>query len=691
MKKTTSQDVIKIVWKACDTFRGTMDSSKYKDYILTMLFVKYVSDFYKEKLEELKAKFGDNEDRIQKSLKREKFQLDSTCTFDVIYENRNAEDIGEIINKILMRIEDDNKEKLEGIFRNIDFNSEAELGRTKERNATLKHLIEDFADASLDLRPSVLDGSDVIGDAYEFLIANFASDAGKKGGEFYTPGEVSTLLAKLVGAKDGDRIYDPTCGSGSLLIKAAKEVGTQNFRLYGQERNGQTQALANMNMFLHEINDAVIEWGDTLRNPLHLENERLMKFDKIVSNPPFSLDKWGAEDLANDTYGRFQMGLPPKSKGDFAFISHMLASLNENGTAGIILPHGILFRGGSEGKIRKSIVENNWLDAIIGLPENLFFGADITTCIIILKKNRVNRDIVFIDASNEYLKDVNQYKLTNKNIDKIVDTYVQRKEIEKYSHLATIDEIRENNYNLNISRYIDKFIDEEEIDVISVKEGIIKIDMEIDKINEEIKKLENNILNVRKKRKWPLVRLSEIFERITDKNTTECTNVLTISAQYGLINQEEFFNKSVSSKDLSNYYLLKKGDFAYNKSYSKGYPLGAIKRLNNYTEGVVSPLYICFRAKKEINSDFYEQYFESGALNRAIFKIAQEGARNHGLLNISITEFFSDIKIAYPSLSEQNEIANILINYDKEIRLVKSKLDNLLLHKKGLMQLLLAL
>ncbi|WP_294134177.1 type I restriction-modification system subunit M N-terminal domain-containing protein [uncultured Clostridium sp.] len=185
MNKTTSQDVIKIVWKACDTFRGTMDSSKYKDYILTMLFVKYLSDFYKEKLEELKAKFGDNKDRIQKSLKRKKFQLDPTCTFDVIYENRNAEDIGEIINKILMRIEDDNKEKLEGIFRNIDFNSEAELGRTKERNAALKHLIEDFADDSLDLRPSMLDGSDVIGDAYEFLIANFSSDAGKKGGEFY--------------------------------------------------------------------------------------------------------------------------------------------------------------------------------------------------------------------------------------------------------------------------------------------------------------------------------------------------------------------------------------------------------------------------------------------------------------------------------------------------------------------------
>lgn len=482
MSKTTSQDVIKVVWKACDTFRGTMDSSKYKDYILTMLFVKYVSDFYKEKLEELKARFGDNEDRIQKSLKREKFQLDPTCTFDVIYENRTAENIGEIINKILMKIEDDNKEKLEGIFRNIDFNSESELGRTKERNAALKHLIEDFADDSLDLRPSVLDGSDVIGDAYEFLIANFASDAGKKGGEFYTPSEVSTLLAKLVGAKDGDRIYDPTCGSGSLLIKAAKEVGTSNFRLYGQERNGQTQALAKMNMFLHEINDAVIEWGDTLRNPLHLENERLMKFDRIVSNPPFSLDKWGAEDLANDKYVRFEMGVPPKSKGDYAFISHMIASLNENGTAGIILPHGVLFRAASEGKIRKQIIENNWLDAVIGLPENLFFGTPIPTCILIFKKNKANENIVFIDASNDFIKDVNQYKLTSDNIDKLVKVYRERKEIDKYAHIATLEEVRQNDYILNISRYIDMFEVEELIDIEKTKFQIRQIEDEVKQV-----------------------------------------------------------------------------------------------------------------------------------------------------------------------------------------------------------------
>lgn len=488
MKKTTSQDVIKIVWKACDTFRGTMDSSKYKDYILTMLFVKYVSDFYKEKLEELKAKFGDNEDRIQKSLKREKFQLDPTCTFDVIYENRNAEDIGETINKILMKIEDDNKEKLEGIFRNIDFNSEAELGRTKERNAALKHLIEDFADDSLDLRPSMLDGSDVIGDAYEFLIANFASDAGKKGGEFYTPSEVSTLLAKLVGAKDGDRIYDPTCGSGSLLIKAAKEVGTQNFRLYGQERNGQTQALAKMNMFLHEINDAVIEWGDTLRNPLHLENERLMKFDKIVSNPPFSLDKWGAEELKDDTYGRFNMGLPPKSKGDYAFISHILASLNESGTAGIILPLGVLFRMAGEGKIRKQIIDNNWLDAVIGLPENLFFGAGVAACILIFKKNRVDNKIVFIDASNYFEKGKNQNILRSEDIEKIVRAYKDKTEIKKYCHIATIDEIKENDYNLNIPRYIDTFEEIEKIDLKLINKRIKDLEYELIQAKNELNK-----------------------------------------------------------------------------------------------------------------------------------------------------------------------------------------------------------
>ena len=486
MSKTSQETINGIVWKACDTFRGKMDSSQYKDYVLTMLFVKYLSDFYKEKLEELKAKYGKNQERIQKSLSREKFKLDEKCTFEYLLKQKEAENLGEEINKILEKIEEDNKEKLEGVFRNVDFNSETMLGRTKERNKILKHLLEDFSDSRLDLRPSMLNGNDVIGDSYEYLISHFASDAGKKGGEFFTPSVVSTLLAKLVEPKGGDRIYDPTCGSGSLLIKASKEVGNNNLRLYGQESNGTTVSLAKMNMFLHDINDAVIEWGDTIGNPLHLENGHLKKFDVVVANPPFSLDKWGAEHASEDKYKRFERGVPPKSKGDYAFLLHMIASLNENGRMGVVLPHGVLFRGASEGKIRKQLIDENLLNAVIGLPSNLFFGTSIPAVILIFKKGRENRDILFIDASREFDKDKNQNSINEKHIAKICDTYHQRKEIEKYSHIADIEEIKENDYNLNIPRYVDTFEEEEKINIDETKQNITQIENDLKEIKIKI-------------------------------------------------------------------------------------------------------------------------------------------------------------------------------------------------------------
>lgn len=480
MQKTTQETINGIVWKACDSFRGTMESNDYKEYVLTMLFVKYLSDFYKEKVEDLKVKYGDNEDRISKSLKREKFILDETCTFEYILKHNEATNVGEVINKALERIEEDNKEKLEGIFRNVDFNSEIKLGKTKERNSILKNLLEDFADDRLNLRPSMLSDGDAIGNAYEYLISHFASSAGKSGGEFYTPSAVSSLLAKLVEPKEGDRIYDPTCGSGSLLIKASKEVGNQNFAIYGQEKNGQTQALCKMNMFLHEINDAKIEWGDTLRNPLHKENDHIMKFDVVVANPPFSLDKWGADDLKEDTYKRFEYGLPPKSKGDYAFISHMLASLNINGTMGVVLPHGVLFRGSSEGKIRKQLIEDdNLLDAVIGLPANLFFGTGIPAVMLILKKQRNNTDVLFIDASKEFTKDKNQNILSEKHISKILKTYTNKTTLDKYSYLASFDEIKENDFNLNIPRYVDTFEEDEIVDIESTKKNIENIENEL--------------------------------------------------------------------------------------------------------------------------------------------------------------------------------------------------------------------
>ncbi|GEN36591.1 type I restriction-modification system subunit M [Aneurinibacillus danicus] len=500
-EQVTQQQINAVLWQAADTFRGKIDSSTYKDYILTMLFIKYLSDAYKEHLEEYTKRYNGDEARIKRALSRERFVLDEYSTFDYLYSKRNDPEIGEIINKVLERLENENTGKLRGVFRNIDFNSEAILGKAKERNAILRSLLEDFN--KLTLKPSVVGNEDIIGDSYQFMIERFASDSGKKGGEFYTPAMVSELLARLVKPQENDRIYDPTCGSGSLLIKVAKKVPNKKVAIYGQERNGATHSLALMNMYLHGIDDAKIEWGDTLSNPLHLEDGKLMKFQVIVANPPFSLDKWamgfageGTNDskfkmeASLDPYGRFEWGVPPSSKGDYAFVQHMLYSLAENGRMATILPHGVLFRGSSEGKIRKQIIDLNLLDAVIGLPEGLFYGTGIPACILVMKKNRRRKDVLFIDASGEehYEKGKNQNKLREEDIAKIVETYEKYEAEDKYSYVATLEEIKENDYNLNIPRYVDTFEEEEPVDMVQVKENIQKIKKELAEVEAEMEK-----------------------------------------------------------------------------------------------------------------------------------------------------------------------------------------------------------
>lgn len=500
-EQVTQQQINSVLWQAADTFRGKIDSSTYKDYILTMLFLKYLSDAYKEHLEDYTKRYDGDEQRIQRALSRERFVLDKLSTYDYLYSKRNDSEIGEIINKALERLENENTSKLRGVFRNIDFNSEAILGKAKERNAMLRSLLEDFN--KLSLRPSQIGNEDIVGNAYQYMIGLFASDAGKKGGEFYTPAEVSELLARLVKPKENDRVYDPTSGSGSLLLKVARQVPNQKVAIYGQERNGATHSLALMNMYMHGIDDARIEWGDTLANPLHLEDGKLMKFQVIVANPPFSLDKW-AMGFANegntdkkfkmeaslDQFKRFEWGVPPTSKGDYAFVQHMLYSLAENGRMATILPHGVLFRGSSEGKIRQQIIEMNLLEAVIGLPEGLFFGTGIPACIMLFKKDRKHKDVLFIDASSEgnYEKGKNQNKLREQDIAKIVETYEKWETIDKYSYVATIDEIKENDYNLNIPRFVDTFEEEESIDMERVKENISNIKQELKEVELQMDK-----------------------------------------------------------------------------------------------------------------------------------------------------------------------------------------------------------
>lgn len=484
--KINQSQINSAAWAACDTFRGVVDPSQYKDYILVILFLKYISDVWRDHYENYSKQYGDDEERIRRKLDRERFVLPKGASFYDLYANREADDLGDLINKALDAVETQNKAKLEGVFRNIDFNSESNLGRTKDRNRRLKLLLEDFAKPELDMRPSRV-SEDVIGNTYIYLIEKFASDAGKKAGEFYTPYAVSTLLAKVAKPKDGDKICDPTCGSGGLLVEAAREVGGRNYALFGMEVNGSTWALARMNMFLHGCDSARIEWCNTLTNPELKEQNRLMKFNVVVANPPFSLDKWGAEDADGDKFNRFWRGIPPKSKGDYAFISHMIeVALAKEGRVAVVVPHGVLFRGGAEGKIRQKLIEENLLDAVIGLPEKLFPTTGIPVAILVFDrsrevggKNQNRKDILFIDASQEYEAEKNQNVLSTPQIEKIMKVFDSREGISKFSHLASFEEVKENDFNLNIPRYVDTFEEEEEIDVMALQDEIESLEAEL--------------------------------------------------------------------------------------------------------------------------------------------------------------------------------------------------------------------
>lgn len=508
MEQINQKDINNAAWAACDTFRGTVDPAQYKDYILVMLFVKYISDTWNDHYEEYRKQYGDDDVRIRRKLERERFILpvvelkdrhtgEVTETFTAsyynLYDRRSADNIGELINIVLDAIESSNKAKLEGVFRNIDFNSESNLGKTKDRNRRLKSLLEDFNKPELDMSPSRV-SEDVIGNTYIYLIEKFGNEAGKKAGEFFTPFKVTELVAKLAAPKPGNSICDPACGAGGLLIQAAREVGSRDYALFGQESNGSTWALCRMNMFLHSADSARIEWCDTLNNPGLHENDKLMKFNVVVANPPFSLDKWGAENAESDKYNRFWRGVPPKSKGDWAFISHMVeTALDFEGRVAVVVPHGVLFRGAAEGRIRQKMIEENLLDAVVGLPANLFPTTGIPVAILLFDKSRqpggkreACKEVLFIDASNEFESGKNQNTLGDSQITKIIDTYQKHLVTDKYSYSAKFEEIKENDFNLNIPRYVDTFEEEEPIDIDTVQQEIDQLEAELAEVRAQM-------------------------------------------------------------------------------------------------------------------------------------------------------------------------------------------------------------
>lgn len=493
MAKITQDDLNKLLWSAADSARGTVDAGVFKDYVLALLFYKYMSDMHKIERAKLVERYGDDKERIKMRLKNARFVMPDGASFYDVYAQQSADNIGEILNVALQQIEDVNDEKLHDIF-TVDFNSQAILGPTDQRNKMIRNLLKDFNNADL----SEVD-DDILGNAYMYMIERFGTEAGKKAGEFFSPRTLCKLVAKLAEPKSGDRICDPACGSGGLLLLAGAEVekaGSKDYALYGQEKTGATYNLARMNMFLHGLDSARIEWGDTLNNPLLRDGNGLMKFDVVVANPPFSLDKWGDKSLENDKYNRFWRGMPPASKGDYAFISHMVETAKaKEGRVAVIVPHGVLFRGSSEGRIRKAFLEENILDAVIGLPSGLFQTTGIPVAILIFDrsrepggKNENRKDVLFIDASREFTAGKNQNTLSDENIAKIVDTYKKRSEIEKYSHVATFDEIKENDFNLNIPRYVDTFEEEAPVDIPATRKRIAELTAELSKTTAEMEK-----------------------------------------------------------------------------------------------------------------------------------------------------------------------------------------------------------
>lgn len=433
------------LWQSCDQLRGGMDASQYKDYILVFLFIKYLSD---------KTKSG-------KGI----IELPAEATFDAMIQLKNKTDIGEKINtQIIGKIVEVTPF---GIKDFPDFNDDEKLGKGKEKVQRLTKLIGIFENPALNFSGNSATDDDLLGDAYEYLMRHFATESGKSKGQFYTPSEVSRVLAKVVGVKhaknSSESVYDPTCGSGSLLLKVADEAPVA-ISVFGQEMDNATYNLARMNMWMHNYESADIRKGNTLASPEFLDKEnKLDRFDYVVANPPFSAKSWtnGLTDDKNnllDPYERFRgFGIPPSKNGDYAFLLHILKSLKSTGKAAVILPHGVLFRGNAEASIRENLIKRGYIKAIIGLPANLFYGTGIPACIIVLdKENAENREGIFmIDASRGFVKDGNKNRLRERDIHKIVDAFDNIAEVPKYSRMVPLAEIEANEYNLNIPRYID--------------------------------------------------------------------------------------------------------------------------------------------------------------------------------------------------------------------------------------------
>lgn len=475
MEKLTLEKLEKTLWDAADILRGELNAAQYMDYIFGLLFLKRMNDQFELEQAEKKEEF------VQMELSEEDINI--LMKDPNIYENfylperarwKNIKDltinIGPELDKAFKAIEDEPKNsELIGVLTTANYNDKERVSDKK-----LSQLLILFS--GINLASKNLESKDVLGNAYEYMIKQFADQGGTKGGEFYTPEQVVKTLVGIVKPKEGEKIYDPTTGSGGMLIHSTYYIenhggNPKNVSLNGQEINLSTWAICKMNMLFHDATGAVIKKGDTIRDPKHTKGGVLETFDVVLANPPFSLKNWGMDEAKADAYGRFVYGIPPKSYGDLAFVEHMIASLNSKGRMATVLPHGVLFRGSSEGKIRTAILKDDLIEAVVGLPQNIFYGTGIPAAILVINKDKSEdrkNKVLFIDASQGFVKDGNKNKLRDEDIEKIVSTFDDFESVEKYAEVVSLEDIENNDYNLNISRYVDTTEEEEEVDIDKV-------------------------------------------------------------------------------------------------------------------------------------------------------------------------------------------------------------------------------
>lgn len=481
----TLQQLKSYLWESANILRGSIDSSDYKNYIFGLLFFKRLSDTFDEEYAKMVAQVGE---RLAKSKDMyTRFYRPDTCSWEVVLST--GTNIGEKINDVFSKITQANSPKLDGILDRIDFNDKESLP-----DSILSQLVQHFN--KMKLGNENVPG-DMLGQAYEYLLEQFADDAGKKGGEFYTPGMVVELLVMMLKPHELESIYDPCCGSGGMLVHAAQylERHGQNpvkLFMYGQEKNRNTYVISRMNMFLHGYENAHIEHGDTFIAPKHLENGKLKKFDIVLANPMWNQDNWHHEKWKNgDPYNRFIFGLPAKSSGDWAWLQLMYASLKPGGRMGIVMDNGVLFRGSSEGKIRKAFLEKDLIEAVIGLPPNLFYNTSSPGCMLLFNDNKhesCKGRVLLIDASKDYLEGKNQNHLRQGDIEKTANAFDSFETVERYCTVANMEEIVENDFNLNISRYVDTTEPDEPVDIHKVLTKMDKLENERTEIKRRLNK-----------------------------------------------------------------------------------------------------------------------------------------------------------------------------------------------------------